>query len=334
MKLHRLAAAAAAAVMLTGCGGEQQTSQYTMFAMDTCVTLSGCCDRQTLENAGKEITRLEKLWSVNIKGSDIYRLDHEGSAELSDETAELLRYSLSISERTDGALDPTVCPLLKEWGFTTDEHHVPDSERISELLKNTGWQRLKLDGNRASLPEGMAVDTGAVAKGYAADIIAEKLRADGVSAGIIDLGGNVLTFGEKPDGSSWKISVRDPFGEGTAGTLSLGECSVVTSGSYERCFEQDGIRYHHIIDPATGRPADSGLESVTVIADESRLCDALSTALFVMGEDKAFDFWRESRDFEMIMITSDKRLLISEGIADKFEQSRKGTSYTAEVISR
>lgn len=334
MKLCNFISAVTAGVMLCGCSaGSQPMTSHSLFAMDTYITLSGYCDRQTLESAGEELNRLEKLWSVNIEDSDIYRLNQNGSAELSDDTAGLLSFALSMSERTDGALDPTVYPLLREWGFTTDNHHVPDDAVIAKLLKNTGWQRVTLEGNSASLPDGMAVDTGAVAKGYAADLIAEKLRSAGVGAGVIDLGGNVLTFGEKPDGESWKISIRDPFGEGTAGTLSLGECSVVTSGSYERYFEQDGVRYCHIIDPATGRPADSGLESVTVIADESKVCDALSTALFVMGEEKASDFWRESGDFEMIMITSDRRMILTEGVSDSFEPDSKN-HYTREVISR
>ncbi len=333
MKLCKLIPVIAAAATLCGCGG-QHMEQYQMFAMDTYVTLSGYCDRKTLEDAGEEVRRLEGLWSVNIESSDIARLNRDGSAELSAETAGLMSFTLSMSERTGGALDPTIYPVLREWGFTTDEHHVPDDDTIAELLENVGWEKVTLDGRSASLPVGTAVDAGAVAKGYAADIIAERLKSGGVTAGIVDLGGNVLTFGQKPDGSDWKVSVRDPFGDGAAGTLSVGECSVVTSGSYERYFEQDGVRYHHIIDPATGRPADTGLESVTVIAGESKLCDALSTALFVMGEDRAFDLWRESDDFEMIMITSDKRLLISEGIADRFEPDSKKKDYSAEVIRR
>lgn len=333
MKSIKLIPLMTAAVLLCGCGN-QPYSSCELFAMDTYITLTDCSGGgdNALNDAKDDLKHLEQLWSVNIPESDIARLNSGGSAQLSEETAGLLQFTLEMCEYTDGALDPTIYPVLWEWGFTAGSYRVPSDEEISSALGNTGWQRVELDGRSASLPAGMAVDTGAVAKGYAADLVAEKMKSGGITAGIIDLGGNVLVFGEKPDGSDWQISVRSPFGDGSAGTISAGECSVVTSGAYERYFEQDGVRYHHILDPATGRPADGGLESVTVIAKESKVCDALSTALFVMGEQGAQDFWREKGGFEMILITTDRRMIVTNGISGSFTPD-KSAGLTEEVIS-
>lgn len=345
MRRYRLATLLLTAVMLCGCGESVQKkedgkapepSAYSLFAMDTYVTLTDYFGggEKPLKAAADEIERLESLWSVNIEDSDIYRLNASGSAEVSDETAELLGFTLSMCERTGGSLDPTLFPVLREWGFTTGENHVPGDETIAELLENTGWQRVELDGSSVKLPEGMSIDLGAVAKGYTADLIAGKMKSEGISAGIVDLGGNILTFGKKPDGSKWKIAVRSPYGDGSVGTLTTDECSVVTSGGYERYFEQNGVRYHHILDPSTGRPADTGLESVTIISSESKLCDALSTAMFVKGEQAAADFWRVSDDFEMIMLTTDGRLLITEGVADSFSLNSYYSTLSVEKITR
>ena len=168
---------------------------------------------------------------------------------------------------------------------------------------------------------------------------------NGVTSAVISLGGNVQTLGLRPDGSDWTVAVQDPADTSTyLGTITVGETAVVTSGSYQRYFEENGVVYHHIIDPATGYPADSGLTSVTVVADcdldevdggpgVGTMCDALSTALFVMGEEKALDFWRSGAyDFDLVLVTEDGRVVVTDGIADELERSEE-SGYIYEVVS-
>ena len=179
---------------------------------------------------------------------------------------------------------------------------------------------MKLDeaAGAASLPDGVEIDLGSVAKGYTGDVLAGLLKAYGVESALLDLGGNIQTIGVKPDGTPWRIGVQDPEGDGYIGVVSVSGKAVVTSGGYERYFERDGARYWHIIDPATGTPARSGLASVTVVGDAGVVCDALSTALFVMGLDGALEHWREYRDFEAVLIADDGSVTVTAGLEDSF----------------
>jgi len=167
--------------------------------------------------------------------------------------------------------------------------------------------------------EGMQLDLGSVAKGYTGDRVTDLFRNAGVTSAILNLGGNVQTLGAKPDGKPWRVAVNDPLGNGYAGVIEVADKAVITSGGYERYFVEDGTVYRHIIDPADGYPVDNGLLSVTIIGDEGVLCDAFSTALFVMGADRAAEFWQTSDDFEAILLTEDGEILVTEGIAADFE---------------
>ena len=295
----------------------------SVFAMDTYITVTayGENGEKGISAATKEIERLEKLWSVTDEGSEIYAADHAGGAEISisGETAELRRFAEEMHSRTNGALDISLYPVLCAWGFTTGEYRVPDDNEIAQLLGRTGVDRIKLGDNKLTLPKDMEIDLGAVAKGCAGDYAAAALKESGVECALLDLGGNIQTVGEtKPDGSKWKIGIRDPYGEGSAATLEIGEGVVITSGGYERFFEQDGEIYRHILDPKTGKPAESGLVSATAIGREGRYCDALSTSLYVLGEEGAEKLWRESGDFDMVLIADDGSVTITEGIEDSF----------------
>lgn len=298
----------------------QETKSF--FAMDTYITVSSYegGDDNTVDEVEKRISRLEKLWSVTDKDSEIYRLDHSTgkSISVSDETVEIVRFALDMSKRTDGALDISLYPVLTAWGFTTGENRVPDDKELEELLKKTGWEKIKISENNINLPQDMQIDLGSVAKGFAGDITSQFLKEKGVTSALIDLGGNIQTIGLKPDGSKWKIGVKDPLGEGSIGTLEVGECAVVTSGGYERFFEQDGEKYWHILDPKDGKPARSGIASVTIIGKEGKLCDALSTSMFVKGRKQAEEFWRNSDDFEMIIVEEDGEIYVTNGIKDDF----------------
>ena len=323
---------AAAALLLiifgTGCAAENiNQNLYTsgFIAMDTYIslTLYGENGEKASSECKKEIERLEAMLSVTDENSEISLINNAQGAKtaVSAETAELIDFSLKAGDISGGCLDVTVYPVVREWGFTTGEYKVPAPDVLSELLKNTGYEKVILENNAVILPPDGKIDLGAVAKGYAGDKAIEILKNKGISSGLISLGGNIQTIGGKPDGTPWNVAVRDPFSEENFGILRITDKAVVTSGNYERFFEENGKLYHHIIDPSDGYPADNGIVSATVIGDKGALCDALSTAIFVMGTEKAEELWKSRSDFEMILVTDEKEIFITEGIYGSFENT-------------
>lgn len=326
MKFFRILALAAAFLLICGCTPQPPVSD-TFFAMDTVMTVTAYDGEDLTLRCEERIRELESLLSAQKPDSDAARLNASDGKEisLSDETSVLLGEVLEFCRETDGIYDPTVYPLVKEWGFINGEYKIPESVRISELLANTGFEKITLSGNTASAPAGIELDFGACAKGYAADELKKILTENSVTSALLDLGGNILAIGKKPDGSPWKIGVADPFSPSeSAGTLLLSDCAAVTSGGYERYFIGDnGERFCHIIDPRTGCPANSGIASVTVVGQRGTRCDMLSTALFIMGTEKAANFWRKAGDFDMLIISEDGKMLITDGLLDKFTPAEK-----------
>ena len=204
---------------------------------------------------------------------------------------------------------------MRAWGFADGEYRVPEAGELAALLEHTGWAKVAVDGTSVTLPEGFALDLGGIGKGYAAGRCKEILKERGVTSALLSLGGNVSALGSKPDGSAWTVAIEDPDGGGYLGTVQIVDRCVVTSGGYQRYFEQDGVRYWHILDPQTGKPARSGMQSVTVVSEDDTLADALSTALFVMGPERAADFWRGHRaEFDAVWLTDDGGLFVTEGL--------------------
>ena len=326
---------------LSGCGRtnlEAQEAENSFFAMNTYMTFTAYGEQaeDALADARVRVEEVEALWSVTDEGSEIYRANHSGGepVNVSEETAELVSFALEMAEKTDGALEPTIYPVLRAWGFTTDTKQVPSQEEINALLGDVGHEKITLDGTLLTVPEGMELDLGAVGKGYAGDLAAEAVRARGIECAILSLGGNIQAVGSRPDGTDWRVGLRSPWEDGTLGVLRVSDQAVVTSGGYENYFEdEDGNVYWHILDPETGYPAKSGLLSVTIICPQGRMGDALSTALFVMGPQKAEEYWRENGDFEMILVTEEGEILITEGVADRFTLS-EGRTEEIRVISR
>lgn len=331
------AVALALCLLLTACAPAEapRLLDRQFPAMDTFMSLSTWGEHAgtALDAAQREIGRLEGLLSVTERSSDLARLNTGRSDTVSDDTAELIAFALDMAKRTGGAVDPTVYPAVRAWGFTAQAYRVPTQAELDALLPLIGWQSVSLDGKTVRLPAGTQLDLGSVAKGWAGDRILALWRELGVTGGILRLGGNVQTLGSKPDGSPWVVGVRDPDGGGVLATLSVRDLAVVTSGSYERFFERDGQLYHHIIDPSTGRPADSGLVSVTVVGESGAFCDALSTALFVMGVQRASEFWRAGRDFDAVFIGTDGRVTITEGLRDSFKLTGEFSEREVQVIS-
>ncbi len=306
----------------TSMSAEPIQATADLFAMDTFMTLKayGPNADALLDIAKERITILEKTLSVTDSESDVWMLNHSNgkSVRIGEDTAAILRGAEEISKLTNGALDISIYPLVSAWGFTTGSYQIPNAETIAELLKLVDYTQIYLDGQNAVLSAGMQIDLGAVAKGYTGDVVASILRDGGVASALLNLGGNVHAVGAKQDGTPWRIAVANPFApDSNLLQLEIVDKVVITSGNYERYFiGEDGNRYCHILDSETGYPADNGIVSMTIIGECGLTCDALSTALYVCGAERAVQIWRDTQDFEMIYVTTDGTIYLSEGLAD------------------
>ena len=331
-------------ITLCGCANSaesssEDTKEYSrdIFAMDTYMYLKAYGEHAdtALGYSSEQNLSLEELFSVTSEKSDIWAINHSNgeSVSVSDDTIAVLNKAIEIGGKTNGALDVTIYPLLTEWGFTTDTQQVPTDDIIVDKLKLIDYTKISVKGNTVQLPDNMQIDFGALAKGYTSDCVTDILKENGVKSALVNLGGNVHAVGTKPDGTLWKVGVQNPFSPSEqVCILEIADKAVITSGNYERFFTDDnGRKYWHILDSADGFPADNGLVSVTIVGENGLLCDALSTALFVLGTDKAIDYWRNSADFEMILITDDEKIIYSEGLSDFINFT---ASYETEVIYR
>lgn len=328
------------ALSLAGCTvqqiSEKNKTERSLFAMNTYMTFTSYGENSeiALQEAADFVKKVEALWSVTDKNSEIYRANHNYGqpVTISKETEDLVSFALEMAERTNGVLEPTLYPVLTAWGFTTGSKQVPKKEEIAVLLQNVDYRRIELAGKELTVPNEMQLDMGAVAKGYTADLITQLLREHGFDSAILSLGGNIQAIGSRPDGTDWRIGIRAPWEDGNLGVLEISDAAVVTSGGYENYFEdENGNIYWHILDPVTGRPANSGLESVTVIGSEGRHCDALSTALFIMGAEEAGNYWRENGGFDMLLVTNENEIILTEGITDRFTLG-DGREETVQVL--
>ncbi len=326
------------------CSGCVQTkpAQRQVFAMDTFMSFTayGKDAEQALTQAEEYIVQLEKNISVTRQDSDIAMLSRVGGApvQVCQETYDLLTTALSLCDVTDGALDITAYPAVRAWGFTTGEHRVPDHAELTALTEKIDYTAIQMeDASRTvTLPEGMAVDLGAVAKGWAGDRLAYMLRQAGIDSASLSLGGNIQTVGAKPDGSPWRVGIQDPNSSQGASlaVVEVVDMAVVTSGGYERFFEQDEEIYWHIINPETASPARSGVVSTTIVGPWGVDCDALSTALFVMGAEKAADFWRDGLlNFDYVLILEDGSIHITQGLENSFTLANGYTDRKVTVIA-
>ena len=324
-----------------GCQVEDVGEESRIFAMDTVMTLTYYgqdreSGREALEEGVAAVYELEDLLSATAPDSEISALNEEGQAHLSPDTAQLLSAALALCALTGGALDITAYPAVEAWGFTTGEYRVPNQAELEELGDHIDYTRVSLDQESAFLPDGMKLDLGAVAKGYTADRLAKLAQERDITSALLDLGqSTILALGAKPDGSPWRIGIQDPQGEGYLGVLELEGQAMGTSGGYQRYFERDGVRYWHIIDPATAAPARSGLLSVTVVSPSGLACDGLSTALFVMGLERGTQFWRDhpELEFEALFILEDGSLALTSGLKDSFTLAQGYEDREVEVLS-
>ncbi len=305
-----------------GCRRETLPAARDGFALDTAVSvtiyaLSGSASpASVLDGCFEQLSRYEQLFSAELETSDIGRLNRaEGQpVVLSPQTAELLETGLEYGKRTDGALDITIRPVSRLWDFHGDPA-LPDPDALSAAAELVDYTRLVLENDTARLTDpDAAVDLGAIAKGYIADRLAAYLTENGVTSALIDLGGNIAAVGDK-QGENWNIGIRDPKdASALAAVIPVKNASVVTSGTYERGFTLDGVRYHHLLDPKTGWPAENGLSSVTIVSSRSVDGDALSTACFVLGEDKALSLIESLPGIEALFIRDTGELTATSGL--------------------
>ncbi len=306
--------------VLTACGKSEEPLKKQVFAMDTImdITLYGEGREEVMNQAVALIGKYEKMFSATEPESDISRINAASGQAVSvnAETYELIEESLAISKETEGALDISIYPVVKAWGFTTDTFHVPTEEERETALSHVDYRKIRLlSENQVQIEEGMAVDLGAVAKGYLSQKLMDLFRESGLTGALVSLGGNVQTWGTKEDGTGFTVGITDPRdGVSIYGTMKVQDRAVVTSGIYQRNFEQDGKLYHHIMDSRTGMPVENDLASVTVIAGEGTMADGLSTALFVMGEGAKEYQAKHSSEFDIVIVYKDGSSWQSDGV--------------------
>ena len=317
---------------------QNQKCQKQLFAMDTYMefTAYGKNSEKAVDAAIEEVQKLDAMLSAENSKSEVYALNEQGNLQATDDLAELILRGKEIYQETDGLFDDTIYPVMKLWGFPTGNYHVPTAAEVQKKLALVDENKVEIQTRDSdekgrdskekakfvTLGADQQIDFGGIAKGYTGQKLAELFQEYGVSSALVSLGGNIQAIGTKPDGSSWKVGIRDPKGgqQDYIGVLSVENQAVVTSGGYERYFEENGETYIHIINPRTGYPADGDLLSVTIVSRDGTLADGMSTALYIMGYEKACQFWRQHREeFNVILVTDDGKIHISENLKENFQ---------------
>lgn len=302
-KLSIIIAAGLATVLLSGCSSLNEKEELvsdTGFYFDTVIQISIVHEdaKSLLEDCFSMCGELEDTFSKTRASSELYQVNHrtENEVIISDDLAYVISLGLKYGDLTDGAFDITICPLSDLWDFKSEEPVVPEDAAIQEALEKVDYRKVHLNGSILTFEQdGIMLDLGGIAKGYAADRIKEYLISEGVESGYINLGGNVQTIGKKTNGECWNIGIQEPFTDrGTVlSTVEVEDQSVVSSGIYERYFEIDETLYYHVLDPKTGYPVKTDLDQVTVVCDESALGDVISTSCLLLGEEQAEKFIEE-----------------------------------------
>jgi thiamine biosynthesis lipoprotein len=309
-----------ALLLCGGCSAEKELQKLSEvgFYLDTVITLTAYTeDGQVLKDAMEECGRYEQMLSRTIEGSDVWRINHADGepVEVSDDTAAILRCAAEISGKSGGAFDITIAPASTMWDFTSGNSELPDAETLAAAAALVDYSKLQMDGNTVTLPKGMMIDLGGIAKGYIADQVKHYLEERGVKHAILSFGGNIVAIGKKPDGKDWKVGIQDidkPTGEYMLVAANRGG-STVTSGIYERGFEVDGIRYHHLLNPKTGWPEQNELASVTILSEGSMEGDALATAAFILGTEKGLELIESLPGVEAVFIDRERQVTYSSG---------------------
>lgn len=320
--------------LIGGCSKKEEskkgnTLSKTELVMGTVVKVSiyDNDDEKIMNEVFKRIREIEDLVSINKTKTELDEINDNAGikpVKVSDESFEIIEKALDYSKKSKGGYDLTIGPLVKLWSIGLPEAKVPSDNEIKEVVEKIDYNKVKVNKESKEVyleEKGMKLDLGSIAKGYTADEVVKILKSKNVNKAIIDLGGNIYALGEKEENKPWKIGVQNPFEDrgDVVGTIDIKDKSVVTSGIYERYIEQDGKKYHHILNPKTGYPYESEIAGVTLITDKSIDGDALSTLIFTKGIEEGLEFLKELKDVEAIFISKEKKVYLTEGIKDNFK---------------
>lgn len=311
---------------ITGCNVKaKEPMSKTKIMLNTYVTITlyDHQDMEVMEECFDLCEEYEQMFSRTILDSEVSQFNQAkaGSYEVSKDFYELLELSMEYSKITEGAFDVTIEPVSSLWDFSSLEPTVPENEELTKELDKVGYEKIELEnGSVVKKNADVGIDFGAVAKGYIADKIKEYLVSKGVESAIIDLGGNIVLIGGKPDGTEFKIGIQKPFEDRNEiiGSIALKDYAAVSSGIYERCFWKDGKFYHHILNPKTGYPCESDLTGVTILAKEAAKADVLSTTCFILGKEKGLKLIDSMEDVYAVFITKEGEVIYSEGLEETF----------------
>ena len=317
---------------IVGCEKNNNKSQplsRTEIFMGTAVTIKlyDKQDEAILDKAFKNVKYMEDLVSINKDGTELDKVNENAGispVKVSDFTFEIIEKGLEYSKLSNQGYDITIGPLVKLWSIGLPEAKVPTENEIQETLKNIDYTKVKIDKSTNEVfltQEGMLIDLGSIAKGYAADETAKLLREEGVKSAIIDFGGNIYALGSKSEDEKWNIGVQDPFDErgSIVGTVKVEDKTFVTTGIYERFLKEDGVTYHHILNPKTGYPFETDIQGVSIIADKSIDADALSTLIFTEGVENGLKLIESLEGIDAIFVTNEKQVYITSGVKETFE---------------
>nr|WP_207730193.1 FAD:protein FMN transferase [Clostridium botulinum] len=317
-------------LVFVGCNSksEEPVSRET-YLMGTIINIKayGKNADKAVQSSVDKISDIENKMSLNISTSEVNKINKNAGiapVKVSKNTFDVVKASLIYSEKSKGSFDITVEPLVSIWGIGTEKARIPSKDEINNALKLINYKDVVINEKESTVMlkrKGQAIDLGAIAKGYTADELKKVLLNYNVSSAFLSLGGNVYVLGNKPDKTPWKIGVQNPLeprGD-YLGIVSVSDKSVVTSGNYERFFERNGKRYHHIFDTKTGYPAEKGLISVSIISDKSIDGDALSTSVYTLGLDEGKKLIESLKGVEAIFVTNDKKVYVTSGLKDIFK---------------
>lgn len=319
-------------LIFASCSKQEVVLSDQTFALDTLIDIkiyqysNDKNDESVIDDSFKLIKSLEDILSVHFEGSDVYNIKANAGkqpVEVNEITYRLIKDSIKFSELTDGLFDVTTGPLIDLWAIDPPNGHLPSQNELDVAIPLIDYHKINFQkDNRIMLEdEGMIINLGAIAKGSIADEVKNFLLQKGVTHAMINLGGNVLLIGSKPDGSSFKIGIQDPNDDRGAYLMSIqaADEAIVSSGDYERYFVYEGETYHHILNPKTGFPADTNIKQVTIVAPNSQMADGLSTSVLLLGLKKGIDLVEATEQVEAIFITKDNMIYITDGLKDKYK---------------
>ncbi len=320
-------------VLLFACAPKTKPYTREFFTMDTVISLTVYSDRESeakaaMDEAEKEFFRINALCDRFSAESDLGKINKNAGVQpvkVSDDVFLMITHALDWAERTGGAFDIAVGPLMDLWNFGKENNSPPDDEKINGARANCSYKNVMVDSGDKTVfltQKGMILDLGGIAKGYATDRAASLLHEAGVESAIINAGGNVYTIGHKPDGAAFRVGVQNPRdSQGILGVIGLSDQAAVSSGDYQRYYIYNGVRYHHILDPKTGYPA-RGLIATTVIGGSAETADVLSTAFFVLGAEKGLEMAQSLSEIDgALFVTEDKKISATSGISIEIDQA-------------